>query len=546
MGDTTAITGLGITNVDNKVKVSDALEKFIKLPATQNNVESYRNATNSILTAILMDDDIDEKMVRLALSMPAETRRPRIKNAVERANNNNSTETKNQDTFTESREPRYTSHKATGLDKEVAEAWKDREVANVTYAGKKKADVYVLNCHKQHVRMVFLRNKRKTNPDFYISWTKFNEYRPITVKDNSVKTCLCPHHLRFYFFVDALYKYRRDMHSVNSIGWGGQAGNFSTCECEEGSNCDSCGSMEHDPRTVLHNSNCSVRGIPANIDAGNANYTAFDRVKDLERAECYGLNGGCADCGSKEAVAAKSERTIKKQMCEAELKAWKEKIEHGGVGGIGSCSLENEDAKFDIEVHLKNQMIDPTSKTYKGRKRLAYIPTTMTMCTFWFMYCSYMPFFYMHAWTASWQSRQLNGELGIIWETGYGYAIVNIDYAENWTHTVHDEAHSQYWQRTNSTLVPVVIAIDVVNIRDCLWKKMGINKNTFIQERNDQSLPLKVQVAIAFVSEDKLHDKAMSQRILDNTIDWIKENTTCGTVVVVSDGCRAVSKISID
>ena len=219
MDDSTIITDLGITNVDNKVKVADALEKFIKLPATQNNVESYRNATNSILTAILMDDDIDEVMVRLALSMPADTRTPRIKNAIERANNNNSTETKNQEaTFTESRELRYTSHKATGLDKEVAEAWIDREVANITYAGKQKADVYVLNCHKQHVRMVFLRNKRKNNPDFYISWRKFNEYRPKEVKDNSVKTCLCPHHLRFYFFVDALYKYRRDMHSVTNIG----------------------------------------------------------------------------------------------------------------------------------------------------------------------------------------------------------------------------------------------------------------------------------------------------------------------------------------
>jgi hypothetical protein len=53
---------------------------------------------------------------------------------------------------------------------------------------------------------------------------------------------------------------------------------------------------------------------------------------------------------------------------------------------------------------------------------------------------------------------------------------------------------------------------------------------------------MKIQVAIGYISEDKLHDKRMSQHIVDDTINWIKKCTTCKEIIVISDGCRSQFK----
>ena len=91
-------------------------------------------------------------------------------------------------------------------------------------------------------------------------------------------------------------------------------------------------------------------------------------------------------------------------------------------------------------------------------------------------------------------------------------------------------------------MVPVIICLDTCDVKPALWLLMQIDRNEYEEERMEANLPLKVQIAIGFISEDKLHDKAMSQHNMDDTIRWIKKYTHAKQIIVISDGCRAQFK----
>ena len=526
------------------LKVNESIKKFLSLAPTKKNVEVYRVAVDHILTTILMDERTDPDEVRHALGIPNDKGKERVSRALKRADainatsdplDNNYDPTKH--LFTEPRELRHTSFAATGLDKEVKQAWYDPDCAEATYTGKDKPTVYVLSCHKQHVRVVFVQKKRLLDPTFDISWTKFNEYRPKNVKDNSARSCLCPYHLRFYFFIDALFKYRRDIHKVGSVGYASGGAGVVSCECEDGDECECIVKANHNARDVLYGSLCPCRGLPADFDEDGANDAALKRVKNLSQKNCYTME--CQKCSPDGTMdEAKEKRTKKNKMCQEEHDVGRAKIERS----IGSCIEEDENAKFSLEVTLQASDTVTIGKTLKGKEKVAYKPTVVSILQFWMLFTAFLPEFYLHAYVASYQSRQLNGTGGIVYEAGHRYAILNIDYSENWTHLVHDEVQNQYFCRTNSTLVPVVITIDTCDVKPSLWKKMKINKEEFEKERSANMLPHKIQVALAFISEDKTHDKAMSQRIMTDCINYIQKYTTCTSIITISDGCRAQFK----
>ena len=92
----------------------------------------------------------------------------------------------------------------------------------------------------------------------------------------------------------------------------------------------------------------------------------------------------------------------------------------------------------------KKKVTETKGKGTVGKEKYAFVSETMSIKQFFKRWTFYVPIFLIHAFTASWQARQLGGENGIIKVWGGHNATVQIDYSENWTHTVKFEHQSAY------------------------------------------------------------------------------------------------------
>ena len=533
-----------------QVELASSLEKFCCLKETKHQCLPYSHALQTVMTASFMGG-IEENALATALGI--RLRGQRFKKASERALVNDTTTTETTETnettikpqdhkFYGKRNPRQDSHEETGLAAEYRAAFVHDDVAQVQYTGKKQTEpIYELKCPQIAVWINYIERKRLINLDFNVSWSRFKKERPKNVKDSKNKSCLCPHHLQHQCFVSAIHEHRKLTHRPKQLGWGSNNAS-GTCDCELAENCPGakCTSIHRD---VTYGMLCSVRGMPSG-HVRPVDRQAYERVLDLPKRGCYCTDGNgelCADCWSDDSLELPNPtaRTTE-QIPESDLEMYEAKIKRS----IGECPLEEEEGDdYDIDVTNRVKVTETKAKgSTKGATKYAFVPETVSVATFWASWILYTPIFLMHAFTSSWQGRQLSGDNGIIREEGGHRATVSIDYSENWTHTVHFEHQSAYWSRSNTTLVPVIVCFDTRDVKPQLWEKMQIERDAYERERKEAMLPLKIQIAIGFISEDKLHDKAMSQHIMDDTISWILKFTNCEKIITLSDGCRAQFK----
>ncbi len=572
------------SNRDKKVQFADALGKFASLSLTKNNVLPYSHVLQSIGTAAIMGG-ADRTIISTALDKRFDPRKTTYENMADRAkinlatklmentettileninqdDNNNesssssststsSTTTTNikptyvihptQHTFYGNRNPRKDSHDERGLGAEYIKAWYHVDNTIETYAGKNQTiKQFELTGPPVAVMTYYIERKQMEEGfgGFSVSWQRFKQSRPANVKDSKNRTCMCPHHLQHSCYVTAIHEHRKLIHRNKSNGYGAGVNSVVSCDCTNGMDCPGA-KCTYNARDVAYGMTCAVRGVSPDVSPGDC--AAYHRVCDLPYHRCYGIDGKghfCQTCFLDEPTLVNPTLGTMNNIPEEDKDIYRDKIERA----IGKCPEEDGD-EYDIDVLMKDKITEPKAKgSLKGKTKYAFLPQTISLAKFFLKWTLYVPIFLLHAFTASWQSRQLGGDNGIIREEGNHYATVSIDYSENWTHTLAFEHQSAYWSRSNSTLVPVIVCLDTCDLEPQLWERMQINQNEFEEQRRNAGLPLKIQIAIGFVSEDKLHDKAMSQHIMEDIILWIKKYSKSKTIIVISDGCRSQFK----
>ena len=566
-----------------KAKFADSLTNFAALKHTKNNVKPYSHALQSIMTAARMGG-ADRHTIATGLGIGFDARYTRYEKVDERAtknlstvenslenteitNNSNSSSTSSTSststtsttttnttpttvtyvidpkthTFYGNRTPRKDSHEAMGLAQEYRNAFYHPSCSQKIYSGKNKPETWELLCPGVAVMIGYIERKRLEtgSESFSVSWQRFKQERPKNVKDSKNKGCLCPHHLQHQCFVTALAEHRLLTHKKKSGGYGANHAQIIECDCPLGQECPGaqCTRVHRD---VTYGMTCAVRGLPL-VTPPVGDILAHKRLSDLPNRKCFCIDGNeqfCQDCFTDTPTYVHPTLLTAKHIPELDKPIYQGKIDRA----VGCCALENTDT-YDIDLLLKQTMCESKAKgSLKGKTKYAFLPTTLSTKDFFKKWVLYVPIFLIHAFTASFQFRQLGGDNGIIREEGGHYVTVSIDYSENWTHTLAFEHQSAYWSRSNSTVVPVIVCLDTCDVKDSLWRMMDIERGQFESERKMANLPLKIQVAIGFISEDKLHDKGMSIQIMEDTILWIKKFTTGKSIIVLSDGCRAQFK----
>ena len=333
-----------------------------------------------------------------------------------------------------------------GLAKEYRDAWYHSDHTVQVHAGKKATgETYELLCPGVAVMIGYIERKRleKGCESFSVSWQRFKQERPSNVKDSKNKQCLCPHHLQHQCFVTALADHRILTHKKKANGWGAAAAMAPSSDCPSGTNCPgaSCTRIHRD---VTYGMTCVSRGKPSPgvMGENTVDIAAYERVADLPPRRCFCIDGKgqfCDSCWLDDPTLQHPTAGTAKNIPVEDQEIYRAKI----TRAVGTCELE-ESEKYDIDCVVKKKVTETKGKGTVGKEKYAFVSETMSIKQFFKRWTFYIPIFLIHAFTASWQARQLGGENGIIKVWGGNNATVQIDYSENWTHTVKFEHQSAY------------------------------------------------------------------------------------------------------
>ena len=344
--------------------------------------------------------------------------------------------------------------------------------------------------------------------------TWFMNQRPAAVGNlMPEQTCLCPYHLRFHYFFEALTKIHTKWHKPGRTGYGANSQTVAA-KCTH-PRCNAAAPTTE--RVARHLCGC-------------------------DRAEAKYL---CAPC-----VDNECDKTTYKHMGWKldEEETWKKGCKCGEYPFCPAMAKEAlQGVDFDITFLQEVVVVYETQDDVKKNKK-TFLNKTIKFSKFIEELNEFLPSYLKHHHTSQWQNNEMFQTLckKVLLDVD-GVSMV-IDFSENAMHVASQEAQNEHWQHVTSTVFPLVMTMPISVVTDEYFNEQNFTRQDLLDQRQRSrekgftDVKNVMRVTIGYISEDKSHDKHFVQHVLNDAFRWVQRYTTSKKVFIVSDGAASQFK----
>ena len=121
-----------------------------------------------------------------------------------------------------------------------------------------------------------------------------------------------------------------------------------------------------------------------------------------------------------------------------------------------------------------------------------------------------------------------------------GHCVGVGDFSQNWSNEGLWCTQQEYFRTASGTVFPMVLTLHTADLNKGVFADTA-KENTQYLETHPKLKGL-CRVTLAFISDDRLHDKGFVAHVVDLALRWIRANTKIDNFAMFSDGCRAQFK----